>query len=256
MSVFLRIDVDNPYVPTSRLERLLNVLRNDLDELLPALPELGYLKSLASLHHELAARGVAATYFFRRSSVPTSPLVSEITRAGCSFGFHATRTSSKRSFLKDLRAVKKHVPGGSLRGFSKHGSGRLKLGSRHTREYDERGLLALGRGANLEYFSGNLEDPSIPASCRNGILYFPSAFWLRRERRQSPYDLEWLLAESGHRPVVCLVHPKDYTYYGNVRSLMEEMLGRAELFTTFDSLLDDRSMKTALQIPSRGADAE
>ena len=45
-----------------------------------------------------------------------------------------------------------------------------------------------------------------------GLLFFPSAFWLEPDWRDTKrFPIEWLLSEAAERDVVMLLHPDNVT---------------------------------------------
>jgi hypothetical protein len=59
---------------------------------------------------------------------------------------------------------------------------------------------------------GNLEDPQLRPSNDDGLLVFPSAFWLESHWRNTQrFPIEWLLDEAQKRDIVMLLHPDNVT---------------------------------------------
>ena len=56
---------------------------------------------------------------------------------------------------------------------------------------------------------GNKENPEEREKLEDGILFFPSAFWLNRNYREDKFTIDWLADESVNRNIVVLVHPED-----------------------------------------------
>ena len=71
------------------------------------------------------------------------------------------------------------------------------------------GLYNYAKQSNLKYFLGNKENPDEREMIKDGILYFPSAFWLNRNYREDKFTIDWLAEESINRDIVVLVHPMD-----------------------------------------------
>ena len=63
----------------------------------------------------------------------------------------------------------------------------------------------------MRLFLGNLQDPSIePTHVGDGLLVFPSAFWLEPPWRDTTkFTVDWLLDRAKCRDIVMLVHPEN-----------------------------------------------
>ena len=69
--------------------------------------------------------------------------------------------------------------------------------------------MQYAKQSNLTYFLGNGENPDENEKNVDGILYFPSAFWLNRNYREDKFTIDWLADESVSRKIVVLIHPED-----------------------------------------------
>ena len=204
MSVILRIDVDGSYQ-----NKVLHYARVN-QELFLGVDSLGYLRSCKKVVSDLGDRGIKASIFFQPFTVPNKDFSRSLEEAGHVVGLHAVHTNTYNNYLKDLRKISKKF-NCKIRGFTKHGSGMLKLSRRHDRVYDPKKYVEYARQSNLVYFLGNGENPIEQGSIIDGILYFPSAFWLNRNYREDKFTVDWLINESSDRDIVMLIHPEDIT---------------------------------------------
>ena len=63
----------------------------------------------------------------------------------------------------------------------------------------------------MRLFLGNLQDPTLaPAGAANGLMTFPSAFWLEPHWRDvDKFPVDWLLDQARRKDIVLLVHPEN-----------------------------------------------
>ena len=229
MAIILRIDVDNPYGYHTFWRKVLNYLA--LNYNFPKIDALGYLSHLNSLLRDLEERDVPATFFFKTTTIPNIEMRSRILEMH-EVGFHAVRTRSFQEFLKDFQKVNKAFKG-LVSGLSKHGSGEWVGERGHTPEYDPERCIRYAKRLGLKYFSGNGEDPRVEATVVDGIVYYPSAFWISRRRRKPQFTIEWLLEESLRRDIVVLLHPHEWATRSQARRDYERIVSCGEKFKTF-----------------------
>ena len=230
MPVILRIDVDSAYE-----NRILNYARV-YQELFPGLDSQGYLKSSKDMIKDLNDRGLKASLFFQPFTVPNKGFAQELMKKGHSVGLHAVHTKDFKDFSKDLTKISNRFDG-MVYGFTKHGSGKFKLSRRHDPNYAPNKFIQYAKQSNLTYFLGNKENPEEREKLVDGILFFPSAFWLNRNYREDKFTIDWLADESVNKNIVVLVHPEDVV---SGTELMvreyEKILDRME-FITIDEIL-------------------
>ena len=202
MSVILRIDVDRAYMkqPQDYLRTYYGVF--------PAIDSLGYLEHCKKMVGDLNERGIKASLFFQPFTVPNKDFAQELMKHGHSIGLHAVHTKDYNDFSRDLGKISRRFDG-KVYGFTKHGSGKFKLSRRHDPNYDPNKFIDYAKQSNLKYFLGNKENPDEREMIKDGILYFPSAFWLNRNYREDKFTIDWLAEESVNRDIVVLVHPMD-----------------------------------------------
>jgi hypothetical protein len=202
MPAILRIDVDRAYE-----NRILHYMRVN-QELFFGLDSLGYLKSCKEVMKDLDDRGIKASIFFQPFTVPNKKFAEELMKGGHSVGLHAVHTKDYGDFSRDLNKISKRFDD-MVYGFTKHGSGRFKLSRRHDLNYDTEKFIEYEKKSNLKYFLGNRENPEEKEKIVDGILYFPSAFWLNRNYREDRFTIDWLADESVDRNIIVLIHPED-----------------------------------------------
>ncbi len=233
--VILRVDVDNAYNFYKRFPKgggSLNTLR--LSHGLFAISQFGYLEDLRLLVEDLDDRGLRATFFFKATTIPQRDMRERILRSHA-VGFHAVRTARFEDFKKDFKKVNKSFHD-SIMGMSKHGDGTGKAERRHTWQYDPERCIGYAGKLGLRYFSGNGKNPEEKKTIVNGIVYFPSAFWINRMSRTNQFTIEWLINESQNRDVVVLFHPLGWRSYRQVRNDYEAIVDKCDAFKTFDEV--------------------
>lgn len=232
MPAILRIDVDRAYG-----NRVLHYARVN-QELFPALDSLGYLTPCREIAANLNNRGIKASIFFQPFTVPNKDFAQELMKKGHSIGLHAVHTNDYKDFSKDLNKISRRFSG-KVYGFTKHGSGKFKLSRRHDPNYEVENFVKYAKQSNLRYFFGNRENPEEKEQLVDGILYFPSAFWLNRNYREDKFTIDWLADESVNREIVVLVHPMDVVTGTElmVREY-EKMLDKVEFITIDEVVLE------------------
>ena len=230
MAILLRVDVDNPYGYKTFREKTLNYLALKYD--FPKIDTLGYLRYLKILLKDLEERGITATFFFKTTTIPKTNLRNQILKKH-EVGFHAVRTRTFNEFSKDFNKVNIAFKG-EVYGMSKHGSG-IWVGKekRHTREYNVSRCIKYAKKLGLKYFSGNDEDPRMEKTVVNGIIYYPSAFWINKKRRKPQFTIEWLIEESSRKDIVVLLHPYEWATQYQIYRDYEKIVNLGDKFKTF-----------------------
>ncbi|MHA1864083.1 MAG: hypothetical protein ACTSWA_09980 [Candidatus Thorarchaeota archaeon] len=235
MTLALRIDIDNPFGYSSRFRRQLNRLSINYN-LIPRLSQLGYLDNAKNLSIWLSKHDIPATWFFRTATYPTKSLMPYFTRGGNKINLHAERTNSLEYFTKEVKHWE-HLCMIKATGFSKHGSGVLKLSRMHHASYDPIRLMQYGKSMGFEYFVGNGMDYNEPFVKEDGFIYIPAVFWLDRiEQYGSSEVLKQLVEDSVETPVIVLMHPVWWILRPELRKNLDWLVENAE-FTTIESIL-------------------
>lgn len=224
MAVVLRIDVDRPYGKQPVARHLLSRLSSDL--YFPKIGALGYLKELERFLDILAEYKARSYVFFRQCTLPPERMMSRLRAGGHEIGLHLENSRSFETFAEEKRELEKHT-GAPVRTVSKHGSGKHKYGRRHYAPYQPDKYLEWAERARMKMVFGNLEDAALTLEKRNGMYFFPAAFWLEpswRDVRQ--FTLDWLVAQAEKRDVVVLVHPENVLEKEELTSALRFLLSR------------------------------
>ncbi|RLI55688.1 MAG: hypothetical protein DRP09_09120 [Candidatus Thorarchaeota archaeon] len=235
MPLALRIDVDNPFGYATRFRRQLNRLSINYG-LIPRMTRLGYLDNAISLSKWLHVRSIQATWFFRTVTCPTRSLLPLFTGAGDQINLHAERTSSVEDFQREIAEWEK-LCGNKVTGFSKHGSGKLKLSRMHDSKYEPSTLVEYARQLGLKYFIGNGTHYTEAFLREDDFTFIPSVFWLDRMGQYDEEDiLERVAKYSADSPVVVLLHPVWWAQRPEMRFDFEWLVDNAE-FVPIEDLL-------------------
>jgi hypothetical protein len=209
MALILRIDVDRPYGKQGFVRHVASRIASDF--FLPRMNRLGYLDELATILQILNGRGKSAYVFFRKCTYPNAQICKLMQEGGHQFGLHLENSRSEVTFNEELRTLERRL-NQRIKSFSKHGSGRMRLGLHHYPSYEPERYLAWAKRAGLRIFFGNLENPEIGQQQDNVFIQFPSAFWLEPLWRDvDRFPIDWLLSEAGKRDIVLLMHPDNVT---------------------------------------------
>jgi hypothetical protein len=208
MALIIRIDVDRPYGRRPLLRHFLSRLSSDL--YFPKVSGFGYLDELRTMLEWLNEEGAHAHVFFRRCTLPSESIIKILDAGGHEIGLHLENSRSLETFLEEKQIVERHIARRVL-SVSKHGSGGAKYGFHHYSPYEPERYVDWAKHASMKLFLGNEQDPSIePRHAGDGLLVFPSAFWLEPHWRDTKnFTVEWLLDRAQFRDIVMLVHPEN-----------------------------------------------
>ena len=208
MSIVVRIDVDRPYGRAPFFRHALSRVSSDF--YFPALSALGYLTELGRILSLLNENEAQAYVFFRRCTLPSRPILQMIADGGHEIGLHLEDSRSFETFMAEKRLLEAHV-GRSIRSLSKHGSGGQKFGRHHYEPYEPVKYAQWAKQAGMRTFFGNLEDPRLaPIADKDGLLVYPSAFWLEPAWRDTRvFTVDWLIERAASTDVVLLLHPEN-----------------------------------------------
>jgi hypothetical protein len=227
MALILRIDVDRPYGKQGFVRHVASRVASDF--YLPRMDRLGYLDDLVTILGILSDRGKFAHVFFRKCTYPTAQICKLMRMGGHQFGLHLENSRSEETFKEELHSLEQ-VLNQPIKFFSKHGSGRMRLGLHHYPPYEPESYLPWAKNAGLKYFFGNLENPELEPQVDDDVLNFPSAFWLEPSWRDvNRFPIEWLLREADRRDIVLLMHPDNVT--GSTMIMREFVLALDHLET-------------------------
>jgi len=221
MPIILRVDVDNAYPFIG-----FNFLA--LNYYFPKIASLGYQNFLVDLVDDLNERGVKSTFFFEKKTILKDVDILKKHE----IGLHLVYSTTYESFVKELFYVSMKTLT-KIRGFSKHGSGTLKLARGHDWLYKSKEYEQWAVKSNLSYFSGNGENPDVAPTLKNGVTIFAGAYWLRSMYRSKEYNVDWLVNYSDNNDVVVLMHPYNWVKYPQVRKEYEAIIDRIDDFVFF-----------------------
>ncbi|TFH04244.1 MAG: hypothetical protein E4H14_15190 [Candidatus Thorarchaeota archaeon] len=219
MGLSLRIDVDNPFGYASLYKKILNRISLDYN-LIPKLSSLGFLDHAKKLRNYLDENSVPTTWFFRNITAPSKTLLKEFRKSPFDLALHAERTDTLQNFTSEVQKWKKNF-GTTPKGFSKHGSGDLKLSRMHVMEYDAEAFVDYGVELGFEYFSGNGTAYDSKFENRNGFVYIPAIFWLDNlDLHSKGLSLDDIITLSESKQIVVLVHP---FWWGTLKEVRDRL---------------------------------
>ncbi len=228
MALIIRIDVDRPYGKRPIARHLLSRLTSDL--YFPRITRFGFLAELQRMLTWLNEERARAYVFFRRCTLPCKPILEMLEAGGHEVGLHLENSRSFTTFLEERKILERHV-GKKVLAVSKHGCGGARLGFHHYAPYEPEKYVRWAQHASMRLVLGNLQDPSLgPMKVGDGLLHYPSAFWLEPPWRDSTkFTIDWLLDRARHHDVVLLVHPE------NVLAEPQLVADFKELISTLES---------------------
>jgi hypothetical protein len=247
VTVILRHDVDQAYVPELRfgtMARRFVVAMNWYREYgvlgcsVPGIRTFGYLCATERLFEFEKSLGIRGSWFFRKRTRPAREIRDAMTSHGCEVSFHADRVKSEHEFLKDLTDTLGDV---HLNGFTKHGnaSNESEASLKRIEVYDAANCLDLSKKHRFRYFSGNGTDPDEPWRIVDGLIYFPSAFWIfPGYMNDSKYTLDWLVRNQKEREIVVLIHPREYTdLFPGLKQKIDQLVSRVDEIMSFSEFI-------------------
>src|ERR1039458_8205842 len=196
MALIVRIDVDRPYGKQGFIRHVASRIASDY--YLPQMKWLTYLDELKTILSILEANRKSAWVFFRKCTHPNEEVHALMKSGAHKYGLHLENSRSFATFHNELNSLENSL-GFKVQAFSKHGSGRMRYGRNHFAPYEPKKYEEWGKQVGLKLFLGNLEDPQLRPSNDDGLLVFPSAFWLESHWRNTQrFPIEWLLrSEEG-----------------------------------------------------------
>jgi hypothetical protein len=208
MPLIIRIDVDRPYGRHPLIRHFLSRVSSDF--YFPRFAGFGFLDELATMLTWLNQAKARAYVFFRRCTLPSQPLLDLLAAGDHEIGLHLENSRSFDTFREEVRIIERHF-GKKVLACSKHGSGGSKFGFHHYAPYEPERYAEWARQVSMRLFLGNLQDPTLePRLISDGLVVFPSAFWLEPYWRDTrTFTVDWLLEQARHRDIVLLVHPEN-----------------------------------------------
>jgi hypothetical protein len=253
VGLILRHDVDNPYVgelgfglARRKFVWTLNWYRQygPLGEKLPGFTWFKYLHATKRLFEVEKSLGIEGSWYFRTRTKPYATLRKAMFQNDCEVSFHADRTEDENRFLADMKYT---IGRGRPLGFTKHGSARDEAEAHKARIeiYDPTRCLQLAKTQGFKYFCGNGTNPEEEWKVTDGVLYFPSVFWIQTGyMNDEKYTLEWLIEAQRKRDIVLLIHPREYTdLFPNLKAKIDELFRRVTGIISFRTFIMRNSDK-------------
>lgn len=224
MPFILRVDVDKPYGHHSISTKILSKLREDY--YFPASKYLKYLKPTEEFLRFCNTNGVSSFLYFRNATIPTKKILELMSEGGHILGFHAENTITKETFQEELQIFEEKV-GQKVHFFTKHGSGKLKLGKNHYPPYEPEKYQNWSNALGIDFSFGNGIANSI-ASLAAQDGFYPNMFWIERAYRDSHFSsLEPLIDLAKESLVTLVVHPANFYTDVNVKNDLLELFMRS-----------------------------
>ena len=205
MGLAFRVDVDNPFGRSNKIMRLLNLLSHNYG-IVPRMESIGFLRDANMLKDFFHDHKVPVTWFFRNATLPSKKSIGRFRLYRGEVNLHAENTFNLSSFTNEVRKWEARA-GLKVTGFTKHGSGELKLSRMHDPRYDPESLVDFGKTLGLKYFIGNSTDLTQMFVDYDGFTYIPSIYWLDRIELHKDYPIEDLIRDADEINAVVLIHP-------------------------------------------------
>jgi len=221
MPFLLRIDIDKPYGHHTLFSKVLSKIRENY--YFPAIDLLGYGKPINELLKLCNSQNIPAILYFRNCTIPNSETNFLINKGNYIIGFHAEDTRTISSFQNELDFFVTQI-GSKVKTFTKHGSGKLKLGKNHYPAYEPEKYKEWAKKMCLDYSFGN----GIPSKIeelysKNG--FYEYMFWMERSYRKPPLEnIEDLLVTAKINKIILVVHPANFYSYKQVRDDLENLI--------------------------------
>jgi len=215
MSLILRIDVDKPFGHHNMVSRIKSKISENYFNI-NWLLNSGYLMHLKELLDHLNGIKISAFIYFRYCTAPDKDVLNLLEAGEHHFGFHAENTRTEDLFLNELRLFEAEVGMNAL-SFTKHGSGKEKLGKNHYPKYEENKYIEWGK-KHLSFYFGNgiLKNKNLTNSEE---IYFPNMFWVHSSYRdESLFDISKVIKKARKEDVCIIIHPSNYYTFEIVKN--------------------------------------
>lgn len=226
MPFILRVDIDKPYGHHSLFAKLLSKIKENF--YFPSIDSLGYSKPIQELLKFCNLNKIPAILYFRNCTIPNEKTNYLIKEGDYLVGFHAEETQSMLSFQNELTLFEKKI-GNKIKTFTKHGSGKLKLGKNHYPPYEPEKYLEWAKNMSLNYSFGN----GIPNDIEDLFSkndFYENMFWLERSYRKPPLEhIEDIIEAAKSNTIILVVHPANFFTYQEVK---EDLLNLIKISKT------------------------
>lgn len=226
MSLILRVDVDKPYGRGNVFQKTKSKIREDY--WFPAIHRLGYLRCLEDFLGFCNSLSISGMFYFRSCTIPTKHVLKLIDSGNHILGFHAENTKTLSSFKLELNKFSDKLNGRSILTFTKHGSGKLKLGKNHYPPYEPEKYKQWSEELGIKYLFGNeicnSENDFVNKNC-----FLSKMFWINRAYRDSNLDsIEEIVEIAKYNNVPIIIHPSNFCINEVVRSDFEKLVRSAK----------------------------
>jgi hypothetical protein len=226
MSLILRADVDKPYGHSNLLRKVASKWVEDYFPI-PVLGTVGYLSHLIEFLEYCNSVNVPGFIYHRTCTSPNARVSELLLWGKHKVCFHAENTRSFETFSEELNAFKKTSSPVVIESFTKHGSGKLKLGKYHYPAYEPEKYKIWSAEISTGFYFGNgiakNENDLFAANA-----FFTNMFWMERDYRDPGMnDLQQLLDAAKKQDVVVLIHPCNFHSSKVVSSDFKQLVTRA-----------------------------
>jgi len=227
MPLVLRVDVDKPYGNSNFYNSVRSKLSEDYWYPNFSLFKYNYLAQLDEFLNYCNKVSIKGYFYFRICTIPDENIKKLLKNGGHKAGMHAENTRNYDTFkneyekLLDLSNIK-------LDSFSKHGSGKIKLGKHHYAPYEPDKYIEWAKKLNISFPFGN-----DICSCAEDLKitddYYPKIFWIEREYRNEHFkNLSKLIEVAKKEIVPILIHPSNFNSTAAVRNDFKELIQLAK----------------------------
>ncbi len=229
MGLILRVDIDKPYGNTTLVRKIASKLVEDFYAK-PLFNSFGYLTHFANFLKTCNDYNVSGIMYHRICTIPNEAVMELIKKGNHKIGLHAENTRNLETFSNELNTFKSLLPDKNIavESFSKHGSGKVKIGKYHYAPYEAEKYLEWAKQLNLKFPFGNEIGEN-----ENDFLqknnFHKSVFWIERDYRSSTFNtLEQLVEVASIHDVGVLIHPCNYDSTKNVADDFHELIKMAK----------------------------
>jgi hypothetical protein len=224
MPFLLRVDVDKPYGRSNFITKILSKSKEDF--WFPTIGGLGYLKGLEKLLVYCNENDIKGIFYFRNCTRPSQKIIHLMNEGKHEYGFHAENTRSVETFSKEIKLFKdKLINNVELHSFTKHGSGKLKLGKNHYPPFEPEKYLEWSKKVGVSYFFGNEIASSSSDFSSTTNRYYPKMFWLKKEYRAAELsDLNLLIPIAKTKLTPIIIHPANFEADNFVQKSLKDLV--------------------------------
>ena len=211
MALILRVEVDKPFGNHTLLRKIISKIIEDYYGK-PLFTAPQYLSHLKKFLENCNAKNITGFIYHRICTCPNDEIINLLKVGGHKIGLHAENTFSYKTFSDEVDYFNSLLKDKQIKveSFTKHGSGKLKLGKFHYSLYEPEKYLQWAKEKKISFYFGN----DIGKNESDFIFqdsYFPSVFWIEHEYRSKEFSsLEQLLNLAEKEDVGVLIHPCNY----------------------------------------------